>query len=316
VGGSNMKLTLHDRFNPALATRPADYHKKYNDMVSPHFAINKVFNKHISVYAAYSKGYKAPVSSYFFITTPAVTTPPTPATGRVNETLKPEIGKQFEVGTKGQLFNSRFVYELAYFNAVFSNKMTAVTVQSPASPTTTLYSYVVNGGDEDHNGVEALVKFTAWQSENGFFQMVRPFANMTYNDFEYGDNFKIQKSVTVTEDYSGKEVAGVPKIMYNLGVDIMMKQGLYANASYNYKDKMPITSLNDFYAKSYHLLNGKIGMKRSLGQHFDLDVYFGATNITGEKYYLMVFVNQLPDAYIPAPKNANVFGGINLKYNL
>jgi len=24
----------------------------------------------------------------------------------------------------------------------------------------------------------------------------------------------------------------------------------------------------------------------------------------------------LPDAYIPAPKNANVFGGINLKYNL
>jgi iron complex outermembrane receptor protein len=86
-----------------------------------------------------------------------------------------------------------------------------------------------------------------------------------------------------------KKVAVVPKIMYNLGVDVMMKQGLYANASYNYKDKMPITSLNDFYAKSYNLLNGKIGMKRSLGQHFDLDVYFGATNITGEKYYLMVF---------------------------
>jgi iron complex outermembrane receptor protein len=194
--------------------------------------------------------------------------------------------------------------------------MTAVAVQSPASPNTTLYSYVVNGGDEKHNGVEALVKFTAYQSENGFFQMIRPFANLTYNDFKYGDNFKIQKSVTVTEDYSGKKVAGVPKIMYNLGVDIMMKQGLYANASYNYKDKMPITSLNDFYAKSYNLLNGKIGMKRSLGQHFDLDVYFGATNITGEKYYLMVFVNQLPDGYIPAPKNANVFGGINLKYNL
>src|SRR5436190_9048184 len=266
VGASNMKITLHDRFNPAIATRPADYNKKYNNMIAPHFAINKVFNKHVSVYASYSKGYKAPVSSYFFITTPAVTTPPTPATGRVNETLNPEIGKQFEVGTKGQLFNNRFVYELAYFNAVFSNKMTAVAVQSPASPNTTLYSYVVNGGDEDHNGVEALVKFTAWQSENRFFKMVRPFANMTYNDFEYGDNFKIQKSVTVTEDYSGKEVAGVTKIMYNLGVDIMMKQGLYANASYNYKDKMPITSLNDFYAKSYHLLNGKIGMRRSLGQ--------------------------------------------------
>jgi len=316
VGASNMKITLHDRFNPALATRPADYSKKYNNMVSPHFAINKVFNKHVSVYASYSKGFKAPVSSYFFITTPAVTTPATPATGRVNEDLRPEIGDQYEVGTKGQLMNSRFVYELAYFHAKFSNKMTAVAVQSPASATTTLYSYVVNGGDQDHNGVEALVKFTAYQSENGFFKMIRPFANATYNDFKYGDNFKIQKSVTLTEDYSGKDVGGVPKLMANFGVDVMMKAGLYANLNYNYKDKVPITSMNDLYAKSYNLLNGKIGMKRSLGQHFDLDLYFGATNITGNKYYIMVFVNQLPDAYIPAPKNANVFGGINLKYNL
>ena len=316
VGASNMKITLHDRFNPALATRPADYSKKYNNMVSPHFAINKVFNKHVSVYASYSKGFKAPVSSYFFITTPAVTTPATPATGRVNEDLRPEIGDQYEVGTKGQLMNSRFVYELAYFHAKFSNKMTAVAVQSPASATTTLYSYVVNGGDQDHNGVEALVKFTAYQSENGFFKMIRPFANATYNDFKYGDNFKIQKSVTLTEDYSGKDVGGVPKLMTNFGVDVMMKAGLYANLNYNYKDKVPITSMNDLYAKSYNLLNGKIGMKRSLGQHFDLDLYFGATNITGNKYYIMVFVNQLPDAYIPAPKNANVFGGINLKYNL
>jgi iron complex outermembrane receptor protein len=164
--------------------------------------------------------------------------------------------------------------------------------------------------------VEALVKFTAYQSENGFFKMIRPFGNVTYNDFKYGDNFKIQKSVTLTEDYSGKDVGGVPKLMANFGVDVMMKAGLYANVNYNYKDKVPITSMNDLYAKSYNLLNGKLGMKRSLGQHFDLDLYFGATNITGNKYYIMVFVNQLPDAYIPAPKNANVFGGINLKYNL
>src|SRR6187399_1586467 len=250
VGASNMKITLHDRFNPAIATRPADYNKKYTNMVSPHFAVNKVFNKHVSVYASYSKGYKAPVSSYFFITTPAVTTPATPATGRVNEDLKPEIGNQFEVGTKGQLMNSRFVYELAYFHAEFSNKMTAIAVQSPASATTTLYSYVVNGGTQIHNGVEALLKFTAYQSDKGFFKMIRPFANLTYSDFEYGDDFKIQKSVTVTEDYSGKKVGGVPKIMANLGVDVMMKQGLYANMSYNYKDEVPITSLNDLYAKS------------------------------------------------------------------
>lgn len=322
VGISNMKITLNDRFNTALTTRPSMFEKNYTGMVSPHVAINKVFNKAFSVYASYSKGYKAPVSSYFYITTPAVTTPATPATGRVNEVLKPEIGNQFEIGTKGQLLKNKLTYELAYFNAIFSNKMTAVAVVSPANPNTTLYSYVVNGGKQIHNGVEALLKFTAVQSDRGFFQTIRPFANLTYSDFKYGDNFIIQKSVTVSENYSNMAVAGLAKIVANVGVDIFMKHGLYANISYNYKDKMPVTSdglltgtTTAYHASSYNLLNGKIGIKQNLGKHFDLDFYVGATNITNTKYYLMVFVNQIPDAYIPAPNTANFFSGVNLKYN-
>jgi hypothetical protein len=29
----------------------------------------------------------------------------------------------------------------------------------------------------------------------------------------------------------------------------------------------------------------------------------------------MVFSNQLPDTYLPGPKDANYFGGFTLKYN-
>lgn len=315
VGVSNMKIDLNDRFNPELAMRPAHYEKDYKNMVSPHFAVNKVFGKQFSVYASYSKGYKAPVSAYFFITTPAVTTPATPATGRVNEVLKPETGNQFEIGTKGQLINNRFTYELTVFNLVFSDKMTAIAVQSPANPNTTLYSYMVNGGRQIHNGVEALVRFTAVQSGTGFFRSIQPFANLAYADFSYGDDFTIQKSVTATEDYSNKAVGGVPKYTANAGVDFLMKYGLYANVFYNYRDKIAITSLNDFWAGSYNLLNAKLGIQRSMGNHFDIKAYIGATNLTNTRYYMMVFVNQLPDAYIPAPRNANFFGGINLKYN-
>jgi iron complex outermembrane receptor protein len=313
VGASNMGITLIDKFNAVLPTKPAKFDTSYTSMVSPHFAINKVFSKKLSVYASYSKGYKAPVSSYFYITIPAVTSPPTPATGRVNSVLKPETGNQFEIGTKGQILNENLTYELAYFNAVFSNKMTAIAVVSPASPSTTLFSYMVNGGKQKHNGVEALLRYTI--NTKGFFSSIRPFANITYSDFKYGNNFTIQKSVTATEDYSGKEVAGVSKIVANIGVDMLFKYGFYASGSYNYKDKMPITSLNDLYTSSYNLLNAKIGYQKSLGRHFDLNVYFGSTNLTNQQYYLMVFVNQLPDAYMPAPRNANVYGGMNVKYN-
>jgi len=314
IGVSNMKITLNDRFNPALATRPATYEKDYTGMASPHIAINKVFSKKVSLYASYSVGYKAPVSSYFFITTPAVTTPPTPPTGRVNENLKPEIGKQFEVGSKGTLMNNKLNYEIAVFRAVFSNKMTAVAVPSPANPNTTLYSYVVNGGDQEDNGVEALIRYTAYSNKKGIVTMVRPFANFTYSDYTYGDNFTIQKSVTATEDYSGKKVAGVAPKVFNLGVDLGLAAGFYANATYTYRDGVPITSLNDVFAKSYNLVNAKIGIRRNLGTHFDIDVYAGASNLTNTKYYLMVFANQLPDAYLPAARHTNYFGGVNLKY--
>lgn len=304
VGVSFMEITLNDHFYVASnTTKPYYYSTNYNGLVSPHVAINKVFDNKVSVYASYSKGYKAPVSSYFFI----------PFTGEVNKNLKSEIGNQFEVGSKGNVLNERFSYELAVFYTKFSNKMTAVAVPN-AGGTATLYSYMVNGGSQEHKGAELLAKYNVYQSGNSFFSRVRPFANFTYSDFKYKD-FRIQKSITVTEDYSGKAVAGVPKFTANAGVDLQMKHGLYANVTYSYKDPVYISSDGLNKATSFMLLNSKIGINTSLSKHFDIDAYFGANNITGVQYYYMAFSNQLPDAYLPAPLKVNYFGGINLTYN-
>jgi iron complex outermembrane recepter protein len=320
IGVSNMKITLNDRFNTATATRPTYYSKSYTGLVSPHVAINKVFSKQFSVYASYSKGYKAPVSSYFFITTPAVASASLPITSRINNDLVPEIGNQFEIGTKGNLLSNKLTYEVAFFNAVFSNKMTSIAV--PLNATTTMYTYVVNGGKQNHTGIEALVKYTTYQASKGFFKSITPFANLTYSDFKYND-FKFQTigktaanvDTALTTDYSNKQVAGIAKILANVGVDFTTNIGLYGNVNLLFKDGMPITSDGVYTTKSYTLLNAKIGYQKALSKHFDVDINFGVNNITGTQYPFMVFVNQLPDAYLPAPLNANYFGGINLKYN-
>ena len=195
----------------------------------------------------------------------------------------------------------------------------------PSNATTTLYSYVVNGGKQNHNGLEASIKYTAYQSTKSFFTSIKPFANFTYSDFKYGNNFTYQtvgKSLVIitkdsayTTDFSNQAVAGVAKFVGNFGVDITMKYGLYANFNYNYKDKMPITSDGVYFADSYNLLNGKIGINQNLSKHFNMDAAVGVQNITSTKYYLMVFVNQLPDAYIPAPTKATYFASVNIKYN-
>lgn len=311
IGSSTMGIELNDRFyvvsnNKPVNGKPTTYQASYKNMYSPHLAINKVFQNKISVYASYRKGYKAPVSSYFFI----------PVTGQVVNGLKPETGTQYEIGTKGTLLADRLHYEIALFNAVFSDKMTTVAVPN-ASNTATSYTYVANGGVQDNKGLEALVKYTIFKSTDKIIKDITPFANFCYSDFKYG-NYKFQtldgsKKNVVETDYSGHTVVGVPPITFNAGVDASASFGLYVNMNYSYRDGMFFTSDEVNKTESFNLLNGKIGFRRTFN-HIGLDAYFGATNITNTHYYYMVFLNQLPDAYLPAPYKINYFGGINLRY--
>ncbi len=324
VGTSNMKIYLEDRFNPATVTRPSTFDTTYKKMVSPHFAINKLFNKKISVYASYSTGFKAPVSANFFVVVPAVGA--NTAAAKVNSALQPEKGVQYEVGSKGALLNDKLFYEISAFNTIYTNKMTAIAVKNPNDVSgVTLYSITANGGTQKHNGLEALVKYTIYQSTNGVLRSLKPFANATYSDFKYKD-FKFHQVVGTKDsviDYSNRPVAGVPKFTANLGLDIMFKYGIYGNVIYAYRDKMSIVSTEEFYTKSYSLLNSKIGVQQTLSKHFDVDFYVGVNNITQTHYAIKVFVNQLAnplskntgDAYIPGPSKANAYVGLNLKYN-
>lgn len=327
VGLSTQRIILDDRFNSPNATvaRPAHFDTAYKGMVSPHFAINKVFNKKVSAYVSYSVGFKAPVSSYFFIVTP------TPVAAYVNHDLKPEVGEQIEIGTKGNILNDRLTYQVALFHVNFKDKMTAVAV--PFNATTTAYSYMVNGGKQDHKGVEAFAKYAIIKDGKGIFTQVTPFVNFTYSDFKYGDDFVYKTGTNAsatpannidTLNYSGLSVFGVPRIMAAWGIDAMTRYGIYASFSHLYKDPVyyaldRVTQNPETYvlrrASSYNLLNMKLGVRRSLSSHFDIDAFFGVNNITGVQYPLMIFVNQLPDAYIPAPPKAVIFGGINLKFN-
>lgn len=309
IGYSNMRIDLNDKFYVASNTNPTKFATSYNGMFSPHVAINKVINKSVSVYAAYSKGYKAPVSSYFFI----------PTTGKLNTGLRPEIGNQFEIGTKGVIVNEKLAYQLAFFSAQFSDKMTAIAVPLNGSTTTTAYSYIANSGKQDNKGIELTLKYNAYESATGFISAIKPFANLAYSNFKYvGYSFQTlstDRQSAVVANYDGKAVAGVAPLTANIGTDFISKTGLYANLTYSYKDAMPISSDGLNMTTSYNLLNAKIGFQNKLTSKINFDLFFGATNITGTQYAYMVFVNQLPDAYLPAPYTINYFGGINLKYS-
>jgi iron complex outermembrane receptor protein len=310
IGTSNMRIELNDKFYVAANTNPTNFSTSYLAMLSPHFAINKVFNKLISLYASYSKGYKAPVSSYFFI----------PTTGKLNTDLKPEMGNQFEIGSKGVIVNNTLSYQLAIFSTQFDNKMTAIAVPLNGSITTTAYSYIANSGKQANKGIELTLKYNAFSSTTNGISSIQPFANFAYSDFKYvGYSFQslsADRLSALVANYDGKAVAGVAPYVCNFGTDFKTNFGLYGNTTYSYKDAMPISSDGLNNTTSYQLLNAKIGYQNKLANHLSLDLYIGASNLTNVQYPYMVFVNQLPDAYLPAPTSASFYGGIHLKYIL
>jgi len=315
VGVSNMSIQLNDRLyvasnnssDPTKPHKPSLYEKSYNNNVSPKIAVNKLINESLSVYTSYSVGYKAPVSSYFYI----------PLLGQVNPNLKPEKGTQYEVGVKGNMFNKQLTFEVAAFMTNFENKMTVVAVPN-ATNTATSYTYVANGGQQQNKGLELAIRYEIMKKSDGIFTSVMPFVNGAYSNFQYKD-FKFQqlnssKDQIVEVDYSGKKVAGVPPLTLNAGIDVATKYGVYANLIYSYRDSVFYTSDNVDRAPSFGLLNGKIGYRKVFAKHFSVDAYLGLNNITNQQYYVMLFVNQTPDVYIPGPNKMNFFGGASLKY--
>ncbi|TCJ19252.1 TonB-dependent receptor [Flaviaesturariibacter flavus] len=325
VSWNQLRLKLNDRqlgltiASSRNAVVPDVYSQTYEDMWSPRVAVNKVFAGKISTYASWSRGFKAPTTAYFYL--PFANG--APATAKVNTGLVPERGDQFELGSKGALAQDRLTYEVAIFRTVFSNKMTTIAVplnNDPATATTE-YSYVTNGGKQIHKGIEIALRVAAYQSATGFFKEVAPFVNFTYTDGKYEDfrfmRFRLgqnnKKDSTV--DFSGNKVAGLPPVVFNAGIDIVTRPGLYFNAYYAYRDAIYLTGDNLVRAESFGLINAKLGFRRSVGAHFDLDASVGAVNLGGTQYYQMVFINQLPDAYVPAPRDTQWFGSIALKYN-
>jgi iron complex outermembrane receptor protein len=305
LGYSCMSLRLNNRMNPPTSAAPSVYNAEYNNLFAPHVALNKVVAKELSLYAAFGMGYRAPTSSAIYI----------PATGTVNTALKPETGKQVELGTKGVLLHNKLAYQLAAFYTRFSDKMTNIAV--PLNGTTTAYTYTANAGSQNDAGIELQASYAAYRSAHGFISSVVPFGNLTYSHFRYkGFQFQSLNSTgdALIADYDGMAVAGVAPFTANAGMDFMTRLGVYGNLNYNYRDAMPITSDGANNTKAYSLWNAQLGYRNTLlNKPINLDVFFGLNNMTNTQYYNMVFLNQLPDAYMPAPKR-NYYVGVNVRY--
>jgi iron complex outermembrane receptor protein len=269
-----------------------------------------MLGEHVSVYADVSRGYTPPATANVVIA----------ATGQVNRDLKPESAMQYEIGTKGDLFNRKLSYQLAFFDLDVHNKFVSQNV--PLAPPTPAYIFFLNAGRQQDLGAEFSLSYLLLDNKDAAITQLRPFATYTYSNFKYKDFKSDHNNNAATVDYSNKKVAGVAPHVANLGIDIQTKPGFYAYLTYRYSDAVPYTFDNLHSAKSYSLLNGKIGYRSVLGRHLSMDLYAGADNLTNSTYYTFLFYSgsltgtagTTDPHFLPMPYKTTVYGGAKLAY--
>ncbi|UZR95647.1 TonB-dependent receptor domain-containing protein [Chondrinema litorale] len=268
---------------------------EFEAILSPRLAFNYQWKENITFYAGVSHGFSPP-------TLEETLTPE----GQINPEIQPERGMNYELGNRGSLLNNRLFYDITAYSMRIKDLLVARRTAADA--------YVgVNAGKTTHNGLEASLQYQLVSSENKLFKQASIFSSLALNDYVF-DEF-----VDETNDYSGNELTGVPKSVFNAGVDVEMYMGLYVNINLLSVGSMPITDNNAVYSDAYKVVNSKIGYKKLFFSKLELDVYAGVNNLFDEKYASMISVNatgfgaSLPRYYYPGfPRN--YYTSVSLKY--
>lgn len=284
----------------------ASGYKTFDPVITPRISLQKLINEKISAYVSVSQGYSPPTTSDVVI----------PYTGEVNTGLNPETATQYEIGTKGNLLDSKLSYQLAFFRLNVQDKLTSRAVTDNSG--SVLYTYTVNSGDQINDGVELSLSYTAIDNKENVISTLRPFVTLTYSDFNYDDFKSDANNNEQTKDYSGNTVIGVPSLLFNAGLNLVSKYGFYFDGSFQYVDDMYITFDNNHEAPAYSLLNAKLGYQKTISKHWNIDLYAGGNNLTNSLYYNMVFINwergPQPSIYSPGAFDPTFYGGAKLKY--
>lgn len=98
-----------------------------------------------------------------------------------NPNLKPEIRKEFEIGTELSLFKNFVNVDFTYYNAKVENQILSL----PLAPSTGYTSQTANVGTISNKGIEALVTFNIFKGKN--------------NGFAWSTSFNYSDSNTILE---------------------------------------------------------------------------------------------------------------------
>lgn len=278
---------LNDRF-PASTENPDQTGSyKFDGILSPKLGISHLISNDVSVYSNVSHGFSP-------ITLQETLQP----SGQINQALKPETGWNLEAGTRGSIIKNKLLFNFTAYRLDIKNLLVArITGQD---------QFVgVNAGRTFQDGLEVSLNYK--MIDKKLFSL-NPFVNYTLNHYKFDD------FVDGANDYSGNDLTGVPRDVFNAGIDFNSKIGFYGNVNFQYVGSMPIFDSNTLYSDSYKLTNLRVGYRLTIFKQLTANLYYGLDNVFDEKYASQLLINYTNPRYYYPGNPVNYYAGINISY--
>jgi len=271
-----------------------DFSGNYNfgAILSPKFGLTHQISKNTMFYSTISHGFSPPSLEETLL-----------PDGLINNNIKPESGWNYEIGSRGGVFNNKLNYDIALYSMDVKNLLVARRTSND--------EFIgVNAGKTNYNGLEITLNYKIINTKK--FK-----ANLS-NALAY-NNFKFKEFIDDANNYSGNDLTGMPNLTLNSTFSFEILLGFYGFINYNYVGKIPLRDDNSVYSDTYKLVHTKLGYRTSDNKKLQFDVFIGINNIFNEKYASMVLINagsfggNTPRYYYPG-EPVNYYSGISLKY--
>jgi iron complex outermembrane receptor protein len=253
--------------------------------LSPSAALNLSLGEQV-LFGSFSRSFETP-------TTTELANPD--SSGGFNQSLRPQLADNFEVGIKGER-NSAY-YELSVFHIDLKDEL--VPFELAASPGRTFYS---NAGKSDRTGVETAV---SWQHESGLSADL----SYTYSDFTF-EEFVDQGGSNV----AGAHLPGLPRHFGYAGLSYRSENGLFARLESVYSGKLYADNANTAEVDGYVVTNLRASRELVSGNWL-VRPYVGINNVFNERYYSNIRINAFGGRYYEPAPDRNFYAGVVVRYD-
>ncbi len=268
-----------------------DSGSKQFDDTSPMVGLVVELADDLNFYTTYSSAFETPTTTEFNRQD---------GFGGFNQSLEPQLARNFEVGLRGTIGDSQR-YEVALFTIDVEDEL--IGREIPTSPGRNFFE---NAGQTSRQGLEF-----SWNANPT--DRIETTISYTYSDFKF-DRF-IETIGVNTFNRSGRVIPGSAENMLFGEFAYRAPRGWYAAADMLFVDEQFGDNANAVVIADYTLMNLRFGYDVELGDGgVSLAPFVGINNVADETYTSNVRLNAAFNRYYEPGPGRNGYAGITVDW--